>query len=68
MVHGIWLTGGGALIKNLSEALTEYLGIPVKVSEDPLTAVARGAGIVAQNTELYQDLIIENEDELPIGR
>ncbi len=68
MVHGIWLTGGGALIKNLSEALTEYLGIPVKVAEDPLTAVARGAGIIAQHTELYEDLIIENEDELPIGR
>lgn len=68
MIHGIWLTGGGALIKNLSDALTEYLGIPVRVAEDPLTAVARGAGIVAQHTELYQDLIIENEDELPIGR
>jgi len=68
MIHGIWLTGGGALIKNLSDALTEYLGIPVRVAEDPLTAVARGAGTIAQNTELYQDLIIENEDELPIGR
>lgn len=68
MMHGIWLTGGGALIRNLGEALTEYLGIPVRVSEDPLTAVARGAGSIAQNTEIYQDLIIENEDELPIGR
>ncbi|MES2986064.1 MAG: rod shape-determining protein [Patescibacteria group bacterium] len=68
MVHGIWLTGGGALIKHLAEALTEYTGITVRVAEDPLTAVARGAGIIAQNTEFYQDLIIENEDELPIRR
>jgi rod shape-determining protein MreB len=68
MIHGIWLTGGGALIRNLSEALTEYLGIPVRVAEDPLTAVARGAGMIAQNTDMYQDLIIENEDEKPIGR
>lgn len=68
MVSGIWLTGGGALIRNLSEALTEYLGIPVRVAEDPLTAVARGAGLIAQNPEMYKDLIIENEDELPIGR
>jgi rod shape-determining protein MreB len=68
MIHGIWLTGGGALIHNLSESLTEYLGIPVQVADDPLTAVARGAGIIAQNTDIYQDLIIENEDELPIGR
>lgn len=68
MVHGIWLTGGGALIKSLNVALTEYLGIQVRVAEDPMTAVARGAGLIAQNTELYEDLIIENEDELPIGR
>ena len=68
MIHGIWLTGGGALIKHLAEALTEYTGILVHVAEDPLTAVAKGAGIIAQNTELYEDLIIENEDELPIRR
>lgn len=68
MIHGIWLTGGGALIKHLAEALTEYTGIEVRVAEDPLIAVARGAGIIAQNTELYEDLIIENEDELPIRR
>ncbi len=68
MVNGIALSGGGALIKGLAEALTEYLGITVSVSEDPLTAVARGAGMIAGNIELYEDLIIENEDELPIRR
>lgn len=67
MTNGIYLSGGGALIKHLDEALTEYLGIQVKVATDPLTAVARGAGIVAANPEQYQDLIIENEDELPIA-
>lgn len=68
MSNGIYLSGGGALIKHLDEALTEYLGITVKVAEDPLTAVARGAGIIASNPEYYQELIVENEDELPIRR
>ena len=68
MVNGIALSGGGALIKGLAEALTEYLGITVSVADDPLTAVARGAGMIAANIELYEDLIIENEDELPIRR
>jgi rod shape-determining protein MreB and related proteins len=68
MTNGIFLSGGGALIKHLDVALTEYLGITVKVATDPLTAVARGAGMVAANPEFYQDLIIENEDELPIRR
>lgn len=68
MTHGIYLAGGGALIKNLDVAFTEYLGINVKVANDPLTAVARGAGIIAADINQYRDLIIENEDELPIRR
>lgn len=68
MTHGIYLTGGGALIKNLDVAFTEYLGINVKVATDPLTAVARGTGMIAANINQYRDLIIENEDELPIRR
>ncbi len=68
MSNGIYLSGGGALIKNLDVAFTEYLGITVKVAHDPLTAVARGAGMIAGNMDLYRDLIVENEDELPIRR
>ena len=68
MEHGIFLTGGGALIKGLDEALSEYLGIRVMVADDPLTAVVRGAGIIASDIEYYKDIIIENEDELSIRR
>lgn len=68
MTNGIYLSGGGALIKHLDEALTEFLGITVRVADDPLTAVARGAGIIASNPDYYQELIVENEDELPIRR
>lgn len=68
MENGIYLTGGGALIKGLDEALSEYLGIKVIVAEDPLTAVVRGSGIIASDVEFYKDIIIENEDELSIRR
>jgi rod shape-determining protein MreB len=63
MQRGIYLVGGGALIKGLPELLTSVLGIPVYVSDDPLTAVVRGCGIILENLDAYQEALIENEDE-----
>lgn len=42
--HGIVLTGGGALLKNLNTLLSEETGVPVIIADDPLTCVARGGG------------------------
>ena len=42
--HGMVLTGGGALLRDLDRLLMEETGIPVVVAEDPLTCVARGGG------------------------
>jgi rod shape-determining protein MreB and related proteins len=66
MNSGVYLTGGGALIKGLDELLSEHLQIPVHISEDPLTAVARGTGIILENMEAYKDVLIQNDDELPV--
>lgn len=68
MQNGIFLTGGGAMIRGLPEVLSEYVGINVQVSDDPLTAVARGAGIVLEDLESFRDILIQNEDELPPTR
>ena len=65
MQRGIYLIGGGALIKGLAEIITEYTKIPVHIASDPLTAVCRGTGIILENLELYKDVLIANEDELP---
>ena len=65
MQRGIFLFGGGALIKGLDVLLNEYLKIKVTVADDPLTAVARGAGIILENLEDYSEVLIQNEDELP---
>jgi rod shape-determining protein MreB len=42
--RGIVLTGGGALLRNLDKLIMEETGLPVVVSDDPLTCVARGGG------------------------
>lgn len=65
MARGLHLVGGGALIRGLPELLAESVKIPVHLSDDPMTAVARGAGIILEDFDTYQDILIENEDELP---
>ena len=65
MVRGIHLIGGGALIRGLDVLLNEYLKIPVYIAQDPITAVARGAGIIIENLSSFGEVIIINEDELP---
>lgn len=64
MNRGIHLVGGGALIKGLAELLTTSLKLPVYIAEDPLTAIARGTGIILEDLEKYSDVLIQNEDEL----
>lgn len=63
--RGIYLAGGGALLKGLPELLEEELHIPVHVAADPLTAVARGTGVILEELDDFRDVLIENEDELP---
>lgn len=65
MHRGIYLTGGGALIKGLSSVLSDQLKAPVYVAEDPLTAVARGTGIILEELHKFEDILIENENALP---
>jgi rod shape-determining protein MreB and related proteins len=65
MQRGIYLVGGGALINGLPEIISEYTKIPVHVAADPLTAVCRGTGVIVENLEMYRDVLIANEDELP---
>lgn len=65
MQRGLYLAGGGALLKGLPELFANEINIPVHVAQDPLTAVARGTGIILENIDKFRDVLIENEDELP---
>ncbi len=65
MHNGIMLSGGGALILGLDRLLQNTLRIPVYVVDDPLSAVARGTGIILDDMEYYREVLIGNQDELP---
>ena len=54
---GIYLAGGGALLRGLDKRLSDKFNIPFHVAEDPLKAVARGTGIALKNIENYSFLI-----------
>jgi rod shape-determining protein MreB and related proteins len=46
--RGIVLTGGGALLRDIDKLLMEETGLPVVISDDPLTCVARGGGRILE--------------------
>jgi rod shape-determining protein MreB len=54
--RGIVLTGGGALLKNLDKRIRREIGVPVIVPDDPLTTVARGAGMMLEDLDLLREV------------
>lgn len=65
MHNGIMLSGGGALLLGIDRLLQNMLRIPVYVVDDPLSAVARGTGIILDDMDNYREVLIGNQDELP---
>jgi rod shape-determining protein MreB len=55
--RGIYLAGGGALLRGLDKRLTDKLNIQFHIAEDPLRAVARGTGIALKNVDKFSFLI-----------
>jgi len=54
---GIYLTGGGALLRGLDKRLEFKTKLSVHIAEDPLRAVVRGTGLALRDTERYSFLI-----------
>lgn len=66
MANGIYLVGGGSLLRGLDVLITKETKIICKIVEDPLTAVVRGAGIALENIETLTDVMArEKEEEVP---
>jgi len=57
VTRGIYLAGGGALLRGLDKRFTDKINIPFHVAEDPLQAVARGTGIALKNAEKFSFLL-----------
>lgn len=55
--RGVYLAGGGALLRGLAKRLGEKINIPFNIAEDPLRAVARGTGIALKNVDKFNFLI-----------
>lgn len=62
--NGLVLTGGGALLRGIAELLTEQLGIPARVTADPLTTVARGTAICLEHLNQWRDSLDDGERDL----
>ena len=56
---GIYLAGGGALLRGLDERLSNKTDLPVYIAEDPLQAVVRGTGICLKNLEKFKSVLIK---------
>lgn len=54
---GLYLTGGGALLRGLDKRISRITKLPVHVAEEPLRAVVRGTGIALKNTDRFSFLI-----------
>lgn len=54
---GIYLAGGGALLRGLDKRLSDKINIPFHIAEDPLRAVARGTGIALKNVDKFNFLM-----------
>lgn len=56
--RGIVLTGGGAMLKGLDQAIARMAQIPVRIADDPLTCVVRGTGVLLDNLDLLKIIAV----------
>jgi rod shape-determining protein MreB len=57
--RGIVLTGGGALLTNLDLLIREETGLPITIADDPLSVVARGAGMALDNLDVLKEVTFQ---------
>jgi len=63
MDKGIYLAGGGALLRGLDMLLAQQTKMPVHIADDPLTAVARGTGMVLEDLDSLKDVLVSTQYE-----
>jgi len=55
---GMILSGGGVLLRNITERISQETGVPCFLAEDPLLCVAKGTGVVLENLDMYKKSIM----------
>lgn len=61
--RGAYIVGGGALINGMPELLHDTLKLPVYIADDPMSAVVRGTGIIIEDVDAFEEILIESDDE-----
>jgi rod shape-determining protein MreB and related proteins len=61
MDKGMILAGGGALLRNIDQRISQAIGVPCFVADDPLTCVARGAGVVLDSLDIFKQSIMSKK-------
>ncbi len=56
---GIYMAGGGSMLRGLDRRLSQKTDLPVYIAEDPLRAVVRGTGIALKNLDRYKSILIK---------
>jgi len=64
MHRGIILVGGGSLLRGLDRMIERETKMPVRVSEDPLTAVVRGTGVILEDLDSLRNVLLDAEAEV----
>jgi len=65
MGSAIYLSGGGSLLRGLDILIQKETKIPTKIIEDPMTAVARGAGMILEDIDALSEVLVESEELEP---
>ena len=63
MDKGVYLAGGGALLRGLDALLAQQTKMPVHIAADPLTSVARGTGMVLEDLDSLKDVLVSTQNE-----
>jgi len=61
MDKGMTLSGGGSLLRNIDQLISQSTGVPCHIAKDPLLCVAKGAGVALEHLELYKRSIMSKK-------
>ena len=64
--NGVYMCGGGSMLRGIDQMLQKETGVEVKLVDDPLTCVVRGTGFVVENFDSYRHLL-DNFSNLKLG-